>query len=102
MRHAEGLHRQPSLLLPRPRTPPWWWHQYDPTSPTASVLGDGDRALRGIADCASGSITVHLLGKSRDMADSEAADLGCDLGRDANVHVIEKLNVAYGNIHQPI
>ena len=49
----------------------WWWYQYAPTSPTASVLGDGDRALRGIADCASGSTTVHLLGKNRDMADAE-------------------------------
>ncbi len=73
-----------------------------PTSPTASV-GDYDILTIGRrTDRFTLSAAVHLLGKYSDIADVDAAGLGYDVGRDSNVRVIEDLDVAYLNVHQPI
>jgi hypothetical protein len=74
-----------------------------PTSPPASVvIADYDRALLGLADRPLPAAAVYLLGKYRDIADSEAADLGCDLGRDSNVRAIEDIDRAYVYVHEPV
>jgi hypothetical protein len=72
-----------------------------PTSPTA-LVGDYDILTIFRADRSTPSAFVHLLGKYSYIADADAADLGCDVGRDSNVRVIEDLDVAYLNVYQPI
>ncbi len=77
---------------------PWRWHQRG----QLLVLLDCDRALVGRADRACVAAGVDLRGKHGYRADFHAADVSSDLGRDADVRIVEELDVAYGHVHQPV
>jgi hypothetical protein len=71
------------------------------TTPTASVLLDCDGAAFGRAEGLGGLALVEIRGKHGHRADLQIADCGDDLGRDSDVHVLDR-DVAYGHVHQPV